>query len=185
MKNSMKATSVRKLLTALIVLLILAAAGGFYYGVQQVKSLATEVNHTTADAAASDTNVQKLQELKQSLAQSETLVNKANKLFSTNDNYQSQSLKDVQKYASSFGLTISNTNFEPQVNETGAAPTTGTTFAITLQAPVSYKSLLQFLDAIEGNLPKMQIASITLNRPTSAGADGVIVGDINLTVATR
>jgi len=186
MKTSMKASSIQKLLTLLIVILILVVGGGFYLGVQQVKSVAVGVNHTAADAEASAENVEKLAELKRTLAQSETLVSKANKLFASDTTYQSQALKDVQKYANESGLTISNTNFDTAAADTsGAFTTPGKTFAITLQTPVSYKGLLRFLDAIEGSLPKMQVSSIRLAHPTTKGADNVVVGDITITVSTR
>jgi hypothetical protein len=184
----MKASSLRKVLTALMILLILAIGAGFYYGLEQVKAYAVEVSHTVIDADASGQNIGKLQALKKALADSESLVAKANKLFTTDANYQSQGLKDVQKYASDFGLTISNTNFDAPVPAAGATPPTvaaGHSFVITLQSPVSYIQLLKFLDAIEGNLPKMQINSISLERPTSGKADQVSVGDITIVVSTR
>ncbi len=186
MKKQIQATSVRKLLTALIVLLILAGAAGFYYGLQQVKDFAVTVSHTSADATASAQNVKALQQLKENLAESETLVNKANQLFSTDANYQSQALKDVQKYASEAGLTISNTNFDPQASATTTGLIgAGHTFVISLQSPVDYKKLLQFLDSVEGNLPKMQIVSLDLTRPTSGSANEVVIGDTTIQISTR
>jgi len=173
MKKSggMKATSIRGLLSFVIVVLILGIAGGFYLGLEKVREFSISVNHTVADADASGGSVDELQKLKQALAQSETLVNKANLVFATEANYQSQALKDVQKYASTFGVTIKNTDFGGATSTVGAR-----SFVITLQSPVDYNKLLQFLDAIEGNLPKMQIASISLSRPTT--------GDLNKTVET-
>lgn len=186
MKKSMKATSTRNLLTFLLILLIAAVGSGFYYGLQQVRAFSVEVSHTTADANASDSQVTELQKLKQTLAESETLVNKANQVFSTEASYQSQGLKDIQKYAASAGLTISNTNFETQ--DTVGANVAGNkshTFIITLQSPVSYQKLIQFLDAVEGNLPKMQIAGIKLERPAGGNASTVAVGDITIAISTR
>lgn len=186
MKKQMKATSVRKLLTTLIVLLILLGAGGFYLGLQQVKSVAITASHTSADATASAQNVKNLQQLKESLAESGSLVNKANQLFSTDASYQSQALKDIQKYASVSGLTISNTNFDPS-SGAGAAGIIGSghTFVISLQSPVDYKKLLQFLNAVEGNLPKMQIISLDLSRPTSGSNGQVAIGNTTIEISTR
>ena len=186
MKKQMKATAVRKLLTTVIVILILAGAAGFYFGLQQVKSFALVASHTAADATASAKNVKSLQDLKENLAESGTLVDKANQLFSTDASYQSQALKDVQKYASESGLTISNTNFDPGSGATTAGVIgTGHTFVISLQSPVEYKKLLQFLNDIEGNLPKMQIVSLELSRPTSGTAGQVGIGDTTIEISTR
>lgn len=184
MKKQMKATSVRKLLTTLILILILAGAGGFYLGLQQVKNYAVAVSHTAADATASAQNVKSLEQLKQTLAQSSSLVDKANKLFSTESGYQSQALKDVQKYASESGLTISNTNFSAGSTATPVV-SGGHTFVISLQSPVDYKKLLQFLNDVEGNLPKMQIISLDLSRPTGTAAGQVAIGDTTIEISTR
>lgn len=181
-KSSMKATSIRKLLTFLLVLIILGAAAGFYYGLTMVRSFSTEVSHKIADADASGNNIGKLQKLKQALTESESLVSKANKIFATDANYQSQALTDVQKYASNFGLTISSTNFD---KTSTAATNTDHTFTVTLQSPTSYQKLLQFLNAVEGNLPKMQVSSISLSRPTTGSATDVTTGDITIVISTR
>ncbi len=183
MKKSkgMKATSVRGLLSFMIVVLILGIAGGFYLGLQKVREFSIDVNHTVADSEASGSSIDELQKLKQALAQSETLVNKANLVFATEANYQSQALKDVQKYASTFGITIKNTDFGDASSTVGAR-----NFVITLQSPVEYSKLLQFLDAIENNLPKMQVASVSLNRPTTGDANKAVdTGTITIGISTR
>lgn len=185
MKKSMKASSLRKGLTFLLVLMILAAGAGFYYGLEQIRAFSIEVSHTAADANASAEAIDELQELKQALAERETLVNKANQVFATEANYQSQALKDVQKYASGLGLTISNTNFDVDEAATTPGGPVGKPFSITLQSPLSYSKLLKLLDAIEGNVPKMQIASIEVSRPDKNDNDQVKTGDVKIVIATR
>jgi hypothetical protein len=184
MKKTMKATSMRSFLTVLLVIMLALAGLGFYFGLQQIRALSVDVSHTAADANASGAAIDEFQKLKHALAERETLVNKANQLFTTETDYQSQALKDVQKYASAAGLTVSNTNFDAPVDEANAS-TLGKTFIITLQSPVAYSQLIQFLDAIEGNLPKMQIASIELSRPDPNNPDRVTTGDIKIAISTR
>ena len=185
MKKTMKASSLRKGLTILLVFMILGAAAGFYYGLEQIRAFSIEVSHTAADANASADAIDELQKLKQALAERETLVDKANQVFATDANYQSQALKDIQKYASTLGLTISNTNFD--IDEAATSPNSplGKPFSITLQSPLSYTKLLQFLDAIEGNVPKMQIASIEVSRPDKNDSDQVKTGEVKIVIATR
>jgi len=184
-KTGMKATSIRQLLTLVLVLVIAAGVGGFYYGLQQVKAFAVDVSHTSEDANASGKNIEELQQLKQALAEREALVAKAEKVFATEENYQSQALTDVQRYASKYGLTLTNTDFEVDAPEGSLTTGSGHVFAITIQSPVAYDKLLQFLDAVEGNAPKMQIASLKLGRTTAGGANTVQVEDIKLTISTR
>lgn len=181
-KSGMKASSLKKVLIALLVMIVLASVAGFYYGLQILQAYAVEVSHTVADADASGKSVQKLQELKKSLAERETLVAKADKIFATESNYQSQALTDVQRYAAQAGLTISNTNFDAPAD--GGLVSTNRSFVITLQSPVSYSKFLQFLNSIEGNLPKMQVSSINLSR-AAGGVDDVTTGEIKLTISVR
>jgi hypothetical protein len=188
-KSGMKATSLRSTLVFLMIVVIAGAGAGFYFGLEQIRTYALDVSHTAADADASGKRVEELQRLKVALAQSETLVNKANKIFATEANYQSQALKDVQKYASDAGITISNTTFGTPTpggeTEQQVAPTNSHSIIITLQTPVSYSRLLQFLDSIEGNLPKMQITSLTLSRPATESGDTVFTEDITIAISTR
>ena len=181
MKGGMKATSLRSLLIFVIVLMIAAIAGGFYYGLQQVRTFAVTVSHTTADANASDQQILELQELKNALSERESLVTKANQVFSSEANYQSQALRDVQRYASAYGMTIENTNFEEGANGSSASRD----FTITLASPSSYTGLLKFLNAIEGNLPKMQITSISFERPENGSAAEINTGNILISISTR
>lgn len=179
-KAGMKASSIRSLLAVLFVVLILGVAGGFYLVLQQIKAYAVDVSHTVVDSEASGNQINELQTLKQELQDREQLVKKANTLFATSGNYQSQALSDVQRYAQRFGVTISNTSFEPL-----AEGSTKPIFVITLQSPVSYTNLLKFLDAIEGNLPKMQVTSVTLGTTGQASGGNVTTEDIKIEIATR
>lgn len=180
MKKSMKATSMRSLLTLILIVVFGLTIGGFYFAYGQIKAYAIEVSHSVTDADASGSQVAELQALKQQLADREQLVNKANQLFATPDNYQSQSLKDVQKYAQTYGVTLLNTKFEPATDGVS-----GNIFVLTIQSPLSYTKLLQFIDAIEGNLPKMQITSVSIGRANSGAAGDVTTEDIKIRIATR
>jgi len=189
MKKSagLKASSLKKLLGFLLVLVTIGVAGGFYLGLHEVRTFSIDVSHVVADSQASGNTISELQQLKQSLSQSEALVTKANQMFSTNANYQSQALTDVRKYASNAGITISNTDFEAGSDAAPSAPVpaNGKAFTIKLQSPVSYAKLLQFIANIEGNLPKMQIMGLKVNRVASGTSDQVEVGDIKITISTR
>jgi hypothetical protein len=192
-KDAKKFNSItmRNILSFLMVLLVLGAGVGFYFGLQFIKTYALDVSHTVSDASASRKNVEQLGVLKQELVERSTLVTKANQLFATSDTYQLQSLKDIQKYASDAGITITNTEFDKDVAPTGAAtPPTATvsgthSVLVTLQSPVSYAKFLQFLDAIEGNLPKMQITGVSISRPNNASGDQISSDKLTITVATR
>jgi len=188
------ATTTRNILAATLVIITIGAVVGFYFGLQVIRSYSLEVSHSVSDATASGNNIEQLSQLKQQLTDGQTLVAKADKLFSTPDTYQTQALKDISKYANEAGVVI--TSIESS-NSTTAAPTTpaatGTTPAvaseysevITLQSPVSYARFLKFLDAVEGNLPKMQITGISIGRPGTASGDQITTDKITITVSIR
>ncbi len=192
-QKKMNAASIRNALSVLMVIIVIGAAAGFYFGLQIIKDYALDVSHTVSDANASGQNIQKLSVLKTQLAERKTLVTKANQLFATQDTYQLQSLKDIQKYAGEAGITITNTDFStaaastpPVATGTATAPATaGHSLVVTLQSPVSYAKFIQFLDSIEGNLPKMQITGVGISRPENASGDLVTSDKITITVATR
>lgn len=178
-KKSFTPQSLRTILFVALSLIILGGAGLFYLGLEDIRNYAVEVNHTVADAKASGTQVQELQSLKSQLTQSEQLITKANQMFATPANYQSQAISDLQKYAAISGVSITKTSFDADA----AGPTR--TMTVSLRSPVSYTGLIRFLDGIEGNLPKMQVSSINLSHVNGRGADVVNVDDIKLTIAVR
>lgn len=192
--QKMQATATRNILSCLLVVVIIGSAVGFYFGLQLIKDYAIEVSHTVTDSKASDQNTAGLGQLKQELASSQELVTKAQQLFSTPATYQAQATKDITKYAEEAGIAISSIDSSSPSSESGSpragangGPTSGEGNAefVTIKSPVSYMNLLKFLDAIEGNLPKMQVTNITLGRPAGSSGDMVTTDKITITVATR
>lgn len=180
-----KATSTRNFLSFLMVIIVIVSAAGFYFGLQLIKTYATDVSHTVSDANASGKNIEKLSDLKIALAEREALVAKANTLFSTPEFYQAQTLNDIKKYATNSGVVVTNIEFDKVEVAAGSAtpPTTNLPITVTLQSPVAYNSLLKFLDAVEGNLPKMQVTGVSLGR--AGTGDSVTTDKITMTVSTR
>jgi len=178
-KQTFKPQNLRAVLVVVLIVIIAGGLGLFYLGLNEVREYAVEVDHSIADAEASNGQVQKLQSLKGQLAQSETLIAKANQMFATPDNYQNQAITDTRNYAASSGITIAKINFDEVV--AGVSPT----MTVSLKAPVSYSKLIRFLDGIESNIPKMQVSNIGLTHVNGLGADTVGVNDIKIMIATR
>ncbi len=192
--KKMNATTTRTILAFTLVIVIIGSAVGFYFGLQIIKAYALEVTHATADSRASDKNFDQLGHLKQQLADGQVLVTKSDALFSTTTTYQTQSLKDISKYAANAGITISSIDSVSPVSLPGSPsvaptklPTPTTTYSeiITIQSPVSYAKFLQFISAIEGNLPKMQITGISVGRPKVVSGDQITTDKITITVSVR
>lgn len=178
-KKSFKPQNLRTLLAFILVATILGGGALFYFGLQTVKTYAVSVNQRLEDANASERNIEQLQVLKGQLAQSETLISKADQLFSTNDTYQARALTDIQNYANQTGLSVRETAFE------APGGTNLHIIVVKLTSPTSYQKLIQFLTLVEGNLPKMQVNSIDLKHAKDGTADSVEVGDIKINILVR
>ena len=177
-KKTFKPQNLRSLLVTLLILIVLAGGGLFYLGINYVQEYAVEVNHRLLDAEASGKQIESLQALKAQLSESNSLVEKANALFSTPANYQTQALTDIKNYADAAGVSVGSTTFADAGSGTYAV-------TVTLKQPMSYSKLIHFLDAIESNLPKMQVTSIALGRVDGGEADSVKAGEIKIDISVR
>ncbi|RWZ78266.1 MAG: hypothetical protein EOT05_00675 [Candidatus Microsaccharimonas sossegonensis] len=181
--KKMNAVTTRNVLATTLVIVIISSAVGFYLGLQYIQSYALEVTTAVTNSRANKNDTGALSQLQQQLSAGQGLVAKADAIFSTPATYQTQALKDISKYASTAGISIASIDSAPP----GTVTTTKPTYSeiITIQSPVSYAKFLQFLDAVEGNLPKMQITSISIGRPKVPSGDMITTDKITLTVVTR
>lgn len=177
-KQLLTPQSLRSILSFFLIVIVLGGTALFYFGLEAVRTYAVSVNQRLEDANASDKQVGQLQTLKNQLAQSESLIEKANSMFATPDSYQSQALTDIQNYANKAGVQIESTGFENA--ETGIY-----TVVVKLANPTSYSKLIQFLALTEGNLPKMQVSSIDLKHIPGSDGDTVETGEIKINISVR
>lgn len=193
-KTPMSAVTLRTVLSVLIVLTIILSGVGFYFGQTWLNNLAVSVSHQIADSRASGNNVEALKKLQQDVAARQESATRARSISSSAQNYQTQTIYDLDKYAASAGISISNYSFvqtsasaapvaTATITPTVAAPSTAVT--ITVTSPVSYVRLLKFMSAIESNLPKMQVSSVNLGRPTADSGDLVTTDQLTIEVYTQ
>jgi|GEM_PF-622908 len=186
MKKGMTASSFQKLLIFLLVVVIGLTAAGFYYGFTEVRKLAVEVSNTVEDSRASGDQIDELRRLQQTLAQSESLVQKANRMFTTESSFTSDAVRDLDRYASVSGVTIVDRAFPTTDEIAGIQPgSTDRFIRLSLTQPTSYAQLLRFIQLIEGNLPKMQLHTITVARPDASTGDAVNVSELTIRVSVR
>lgn len=176
--TSLKPQGVRTLLSVVLAIAIVGGGALFYLGLTTVKEYSAQVNNRLIDADASEAQVRQLQLLRQQINQNETLIAKADRVFSSPSDYQAQSLNDVRSYANQTGVSIRSIDFED--------PSSGSySMTVRLNSPVNYQSLIRFITLIEGNLPKMQLTSIDIKRGTSSAKDSVTVNEIKIKVSVR
>jgi len=178
-KQAFKPQTLRAVLLVTLILVLAGGLGLFYLGLNEVRTFAMEVNHSVADAKASEVQVSALQGLKGQLTESEALIAKANQMFATPANYQNQAATDTRNYAAAAGIAIAKISFDEAIAGTNPA------MSVSLKSPVPYAKLIQFLDSIEGNIPKMQVSKIGISHVNGGNATSVTVDDIKITIATR
>lgn len=184
-KSTMSAVVLRRALATSIVFLIILAGVGFYFAQGWLHTFATSVSHTVADSKMSDSSLQSLSKLQKELEAQQEIIAKTNAITTSSASYQTQSVQDLIAYAGLTGMTISDYTFPLTAAATPAAAAVPTTqVTIKLTSPISYTNLLQFMSAIEGNLPKMQITSVNLGRVVGDNTT-IKIDQLTIAVYTR
>lgn len=193
-QSTMTASKLRVILSVIVVFLIGLSAVGFYFGQDKLRTLAVSVSHKIADSKVSGGDVQSLKKLQAELTTRQGIVNKANSIMASSQDYQTQTIKDLDKYAADANIVISNYSFvQPAAAAapaagaaTSTAPATGSTsVTVTLTSPLAYTKLLKFMTAIESNLPKMQVSSVNLGRVAGGDRDAVKTEQLTIEVYTQ
>ena len=195
-KNKLNAITLRTILGVCVVILVGLSAVGFYFGQNWLRTYAVSVSQTVANSKASGNDIQTLKTLQQNLLARQDIIAKATSIIASGQDYQTQTIHDLDKYAVYADVAISNYSFAQTTTPTAsvtssatasmatptqaAAGTGSKAVTITITSPVSYTKLLKFMTAIESNLPKMQISSINLGRVE--GGDGSSVRTDQLTI---
>lgn len=170
----------RMLLSVALALVFIGCVALFYLGNDSLKDLSKRVNQTSVDAEASEKKLQDLQSLKQQIAQSGSLISKANQMFAPVETYQSQVISDLQSYAQRNDISVGGTKFENDKNDPSKR-----IVSVDIEGSIPYAALVRFLDDIEKNTPKIQVASLTVERPSSGSNENVRVSNVTLSVSVR
>lgn len=192
-KSKMTATKLRVILSVTVIVLVGLSAVGFYFGQNWLRTIAASVAQTVADSKTSGSDVQSLKKLQADLLTRQGIIDKASSIMASSQNYQNQTIQDIDKHAANANISISNYNFvQPAAPAAPAAiglPTApaaaSTSVTVTLISPLNYTKLLKFMMAIESNLPKMQVSSINLGRVVGDDNDSVKTETLTIEVYTQ
>lgn len=182
--TGMKASSLRGILITLVLIIVGLAGTGFYFAQDFLRTYAIEVSHSISDATATDSNKQGLPTIQGELDSQKAAATKAAAMLSSSQNYQTQVVKDLNKYAANSGVTIAKYGLDAQAQSSTPATVQNNAnpamplaiaggarsipFTVTVTSPVSFDSLLKFMMAVEQNVPKIQISGVSLERSTQA-----------------
>ena len=187
----------RAILAGALLLTIATGIGVFVFGQQQLSAVAEETRKSTTDAESSSNELQALTTLKNRLKEQDKDVERAAKIVSITKNYsyQDQVVQDLVNYANASGVVIKSIDFSANNSSAASKSTNAATITkaptgtksisatVTLNTPVAYDSLRDFIYRIEKNLFQMQISNLTLSSNKDTG--GVVVDALTVTAYVR
>lgn len=195
--HTMNASTLRIILSVMLFVIVIITGVLFYFGREQLSGVSTRVNQAVADADASAKSLDTYKRIETELKTNQSVVDRAKLLTAdfSQYQYQNQIILDLQTYARQTGVSVTSIDFgstaaSGSATTAPAAPATGSasgtaassksvSITITPSNPVGYTNLLNFVHAIEQNLPKMQISKLSLTRdPTDSSK--VSVSDISI-----
>lgn len=181
---TVSATRFRLALMASLLLSVVAIVGVIVYGIQYLNNYADEVNQVAVEASNSESKIAIIQKEAANLEANQMVAEKARAIIAESKSYEYQDviIRDLEEFAREAKINVQSYDFTSgqlaATKPTGkaaanakkpAATTAGpksTTVNISLVNPVDYRGLLRFINLIEQNLTRMQIANITMSGMT-------------------
>lgn len=209
MSKSPRLDAIKLRVILVIIFLLLGGVGVaiFMLGYQQITAFSKETQQVSADAEASNSQIQKLTETQKQLEEHAQTVERASQLVAQSQayQYQDQIINDLGSYAMAAGVQIDTITFHDNASAQGtAAPAstattdtastaTGTTSpagiktttaTVTFKNPLSYKSFLTFIHSLEQGLFRMSISGINITKSTE-NSDSITSQPIDIEVYIR
>lgn len=191
-KKQINAKLLMIVLAVLMLLLVIGGVGGFLFMISKLEAYAAETTKLETEASAGDANLNVLQTLTATIEQEQEVIDKTHKIVAESQSYQYQDeiIKDIGKYASQSGLTVTGYIFgseaapaavpaAPQAPADANAAAVGglpggvksTTVDVSLKTPAPYNNIMKFVQKIEQNVTKMQIANLALSSSDGSSVD--------------
>jgi hypothetical protein len=187
-KNHFSALTLRTLLLVCVIVLTSAITGGFFFTSSWLSTNASDVktkSYTTVSGKLSSNDISKLQE---DVTAHNSVSIKATGLIMLKQNSEQIIRQDLNKYASSTGISITNLSATQQpsymTTDTPIAGIEPQYFSVSLAGPIPYAKLFEFIEGIESNTPKMKLTGISID--SASGQSGsVLVKPIIIEVYTK
>lgn len=182
--NGMTAKRLRIVLFIGLFLVVVLLAGGFMFAQSNLKGYAETISRLNADAQSGDQNIQTLRTLETRLSEEQLAIAGARSVIADNATYADQVINDITRIAAESGVTLNGFEFASDTTAaapspaaaapvagaplTPASPTAGgvtkKAVTVTLQSPLKYSNLMNFIQKIETNKLKMQFASVAMTK---------------------
>lgn len=179
----MTATKLRIILIVIMILIAVAATAGFTMLQQYLASYASSISKLNADAQSGDDNLKTLEELKIRLAEEADLITQTRSIVADSATYTDTFLNDIGVIAARSGVDLNGVEFSDSIAASQGTATTSPTqptsttstpqvgggvtkkiVTVSVKSPVDYTRFMTFLQGIETNPLKMQVASLSLTK---------------------
>jgi hypothetical protein len=209
MKQKLTPVSLRIMLFVGMFAIVGIFIAALMLGYKVISNFSNDAKQVSVQADASNSSFNNLVQTKKLLENNKDVVERASQIVSESKSYvyQDQIISDLNQYANSTGVVITNITFGDTQTTASAAPTaapaaaagaptagaavtqpgapTGVkskTATVTIKNPVGYTNMLNFLHLIEQSLFKMKISQVSLSRPSGSDASGDTVNSDALTI---
>lgn len=183
--NKLKATGLRSGLVGMLIVIIIGSVAGFYYGYQYLSSFAEDTKTAVESALGSKAvNSQQVEKLREAVESRRSANTKAINFTVPASNYQTQTIQDINRYASRYGVSISNYSFDNGSTVSVGNGISVAVVTVSLQNPIDFTNLMRFVRGIETNTPKLQLQGISVSQ-NQAGNSNVRVEPLKIEVYTR
>lgn len=170
-KHRFNARDLRALLIALLVIVLSASGAIFYFGYQHIQELSASAKSTAEKVGSSNSGLQTIIQTKKVLNQNQDVIAKAATIAASGNPSSEQISAEINRIAEAAGITISNIDSgnQPDQNQPSLGnkpvgePNPGRGLTVTLQSPVSYRNLLDFLYGVEHSSLQIDISGVNLS----------------------
>ena len=174
-KAELTPAKLRIILIVALVTLVGAHVFATFVGQRLLARSSEGVTRAVTLSHSSQKTLDTLASAEQQLDSQESTVKKAGQLVAVDSSYQDQVIKDITNYAQLAGMQVRSFSFESAAPAAGAAANTaqaaptavaGTTserVTISLVTPISYSSLLRFLQLVDGNVLQLKAESLNIS----------------------
>jgi hypothetical protein len=187
-KTKMKATTLRRSMTTILIIAICASTVAFYYIQSQLNTYAISTRKVISESTLGGTGTAGITKFQEEIAEAQVVSQKAITITTPIQDYQTQAIKDLNKYAANAGITITDYSFSQSTSSKTATTLPNgvgvSSVTITLNNPVPYSNLMQFLKSIENSTPKIQLDSINIS-PDQNNKNAVTVQPLTIEIYTR
>lgn len=169
-------TKLRMLLLFSVAIMIAVIVGGFTHACIWLSDSASSTKTKNYANISGNLNNDQMINLQEDVNNNKANSVKATALIVPKKSFENIVNQDINKYATDIGIPVSGFGISQKPSfMTTDSPISGVEpqyVSISISSPVQFKKLLEFIQAIESNIPKMKITGINIS--SVSGQNGMV-----------